>query len=96
MSHARISNGVWTRNVPWKQNGEWRTDISKKTLSDYRLRFTKFVLNEGPTVVISAEALRRVVVGGRDHYANKIWGPFNINPASHTVNGVELPMEVQN
>lgn len=79
----------------WKHKSEWRTDMFKTTLSDGRLRFAKFVLNYGPTIIISAEVLRQVLTGGKDHYANKIWGPFNINPIRRTVNGIEIPMKVQ-
>ena len=94
MGRAIITNGVWTRNVPWKHNGEWRTDIFKSTLSDYRLRFARFVLNGGPAIVIPADDLRRAVAGGRNHYADKIWGPFNINPRTGTVDGNEVQMNV--
>ena len=94
MTRAKITNGVWTRNVPWKHNGEWRTDIFKNTLSDNRLRFARYFLHEGSTIIIPADDLRRAVTGGRDHYADKIWGPFNINPRTGTVNGVKVQMEV--
>lgn len=91
---AKITDGVWTRNVLWEHNSEWRTDIFKKTLSDYRLRFAKFALNCGPTIVIPADDLRRVVTGGRDHYADKIWGPFNINPRAGAVDGIKVQMDI--
>ena len=94
MARATITNGVWTRNVPWEHNGEWRTDTFKKTLSDYRLRFAKFVLHGGSTIVIPADDLRRAVAGGRDHYADKIWGPFNINPKTGTVDGIKVQMGI--
>src|SRR6266849_10774235 len=94
MPRARIANGIWTRKVPWEHNGEWRTDTFKSTLSDPRLRFARFVLQGGPTVVIAAEELRRVLAGGRDHYGFEIWGPFNINPRAGTVDGKRIQMQV--
>jgi hypothetical protein len=94
MGRAKITNGVWTRNVPWEHNGEWRTDIFKSTLSDCRLRFARFVLNGGPAIVIPADDLRRVITGGPNHYANKIWGPFNINPTTGTVDRNRVQMNV--
>lgn len=93
MSRARIHNGVWTRNVPWASNGEWRTDIFKSVLSDSALQQCRFVLEGGPTVLIPADELRRAIVGGADHYEQKIWGPFNINPTAKTVNGQPVQME---
>jgi len=79
--------------VPWGQNGEWRTDVFKTVLADSRLHQCQFLLKDGPTVLIPAAELRRVLVGGRDHYAGGIWGPFNINPARRTVDGNKVEME---
>lgn len=96
MRRAKISDGVWTRIVPWEHNGKWRTDIFKSVLSDDRLQFAKFILNSGPTIMIPADDLRRIVTNGRDHYANKIWGPFNINPTTGAVNGIPVRMDILN
>ena len=90
---AKIESGVWTRNVPWKQqNGEWRADIFKSVLADPRLRECHFILKDGPTLIVPADELRRVLVGGPDHYAGKIWGPFNLNPRQKNVAGVAVQM----
>jgi hypothetical protein len=94
MSRAKITDGVWTRNVPWEKDGEWRTDMFKSVLADPRLLQARFVLAGGPTVLIPVEDLRRVLVGGRDHYYGEIWGPFNINPKRGTVDGHKVQMEV--
>ena len=94
-TRARITNGVWTRNVPWEKDEEWRTDIFKTTLADPRLRTCRFVLRDGPTVLIPAEDLRAVLEGGADHYTGKIWGPFNINPRERTVDGHPVQMETE-
>ena len=95
MSKARIPNGVWTRNVPWEKDGEWRTDMFKTVLADSRLRQARFVLAGGPTVLVPVEELRRVLEGGRDHYyGHKIWGPFNINPKRGTIDRQKVQMEI--
>lgn len=81
-SRAKIVKGKWSRKVPWKQNSVWRADIFKSVLDDSRLEIAEFVLKGGPTVQIPAQELRRVLIGGSDHYGSQIWGPFNINPQS--------------
>lgn len=93
-SRASIVNGVWTRNVPWKNRGVWRTDIFKTVLSDRRLQQCRFVLKGGPTVLVPAEELRRVLGGGAEHYDGKIWGPFDIDPAAHTIDRQRVQMQI--
>ena len=56
----------------------------RKTYS--RLRECWFVFEGDVTVVILAEELRRVVVGGPEYDGSK-WGPFNIDPNQRTVDG---------
>jgi len=95
MGRAKIINGKWTRNVPWEKNVVWRTDIFKTTLEDDRLRVAEFVLQDGRKVLISVQELRRVLVGGTDHYlGGKIWGPFNIDPRAMTLENNPIQMEV--
>ena len=66
----------------------------KTVLADSRLHQARFVLADGPTVLIPVEDLRRVLVGGRDHYyGQKIWGPFNINPKRGTIDGHKVQMD---
>jgi hypothetical protein len=50
----------------------WRTDIVKSTLADPRLKEAEFILNGGPTVIIPATELQRVLIGGPDHYNGEI------------------------
>ena len=91
-SRAKIIEGVWTRRVPWEQKGEWRTDIFKTVLSDPRLKECRFILKDGPTVLIPAGELRRILENGPEHYGGSIWGPFNIDPARNTVDGQKVQM----
>ncbi len=96
MPRAKIADGKWTRRVgrEWEKNGEWRTDIFKSVLSDTRLLQCCFILEGSSTVSIPADALRRIVEGGRDHFSSKIWGPFNINPQRKTVDGQKVEMQI--
>jgi hypothetical protein len=95
ISRAKIVNGVWSRNVPWENNGVWRSDIFKSVLSDPRLQFARYVLTNGEAVLIPVTELRRVVQGGRDHYmGGKIWGPFDIDPQQSTIDGQKVQMEI--
>jgi len=90
------SQGVWVRKIPkrWIRNGEGRTDIFKSVLSDIRLHQCRFVFENGPTVTIPAEELRRIVEGRREHYSGKIWGPFTIDPRGQTLDGLKIKMQV--
>ena len=96
MSKATIQNGKWTRNIPkrWKQGSAWRTDMFKSVLNDARLKEALFLCEEGPSIVISAEELRRVLPKGPDHYDGKIWGPFCIDPSASTVGDQQAVMNV--
>ena len=95
MSNARIEDGVWVRRVTWSSNGVWRTDMFKSVLADERLQFAEFRLKGGPVVRIPKDELQRVLVGGPDHYDDKIWGPFNINPKACTVADVRVQMNIE-
>ena len=66
------------------------SDIPTTVLSDARLRECCFILADGSKVLIPAEDLRRVLLGGREHYQGKIWGPFNINPLRATIEGQKV------
>ena len=96
MSRARRIGTVWFRYVPrtWEQRRAWRTDIHKTVLADSSLSHCCFALEGGPSVVIPAAEVRRVVEGGPERYRGKIWGPFNIDPLHQTINGVTVKMEV--
>jgi hypothetical protein len=93
---AKIVDGTWKRRVPkeWCKGELWRTDIFKSTLSDPRLLRAEFFSDDGPSVVISADELRRVLEGGAEHYGGKIWGPFNIDLKNHTIDGHRVQMEI--
>jgi len=96
MSRARIVNGRWHRNIGggWANGNVWRSDMFKTVLADPRLREAAFAY-KGRTVVIPVEDLRRVLVGGSDHYeGGKIWGPFNIDLDRKEVDGKPVSMQI--
>ncbi len=81
ISRARIIKGKWTRKVPWEKDRIWRTDMFKSVLNDPRLEVAEFILKDGPTVQIPAQDLRRVLIGGPDHYDRQIWGHLILIPS---------------
>ena len=97
ISRAIIIRGRWTRNIPtaWEKDGLWRTGMFKSVLRDERLQEAEFVCEDGPRVIISVEDLRAVLPKLSAHCGNKIWGPFNIDPAASTIDGHKVKMTVQ-
>lgn len=65
--------------------GVWRSDMFKSVLADDRLKEAAFICKGGPTIIVSADDLRRVLPLGSDHYGGQIWGPFNIDPNSKSI-----------
>ena len=98
MSKATIVNGRWSRKIPnaWGEGDIWRADMFKSVLNNARLNEAEFICEGGPTICIPAEDLRRVLPLGRDHYGEKIWGPFNINLATSMIDGHPVRMQIVN
>ena len=96
-SRAKIIKGRWTRRIPitWEKNGLWRTDMFKSVLRDERLQEAEFVCEGGPRVIISVEDLRSVLPKLNAHFSNKIWGPFDIDPAASFIDGHKVKMTVK-
>jgi hypothetical protein len=95
MSRAQIVNGRWSRNVLWKQAGQWRTDMFKSVLADARLKEAEFICKDGPRIIIPADDLRTVLPKGNDHFDGKIWGPFNIDSSNSSVDGHPVRMTIE-
>lgn len=94
LSKAKIIDGIWVRNVTWVYKGVWRADIFKSVLDDPRLIVAEFHLAGGPTVRITKEELKKVLVGDKEHYNKKIWGPFNIDPQRQKINDNKVVMTI--
>ena len=75
--------------------GVWRTDMFKSVLADDRLKVAVFICKEGPTIVVPAEDLRRVLPLGSDHYGGQIWGPFSIDPDTKSIEGRAVKMTLE-
>jgi len=60
MKDSKIQDGTWTHRITTFKDGIWRTIIEKDCLTDDRFQRARFVFDGGPTVLVSAEDLRRV------------------------------------
>lgn len=67
----------------------------KSVLADSALTEAVFLCEGGPTIIVPASELRRILPMGPDHYDGKIWGPFNIDPENHTISGHKVLMDVK-
>lgn len=92
ISRAHIIKGRWKRRVTWHHRGRWRTDMFKSVLKDERSQEAEFICEGGPRIIIPAEDLRAVLPALKDHYDEKIWGPFNIDPIASTIEGQKVRM----
>ena len=66
----------------------------KSVLRDERLKEGIFVCKGGPTISVSAEALRKILPQLHDHFGGAIWGPFTLDPAASTIDGHQVEMTV--
>lgn len=93
MADDDIKDGTWTRRVLWHKGGVWRTIIFKPAVTD-RFRRARFVLVDGPTILVSGEDLRRVVeqrlAPGRSAC------PLRIDPVGRTINKQRLELSIEN
>jgi hypothetical protein len=55
----QTQDGTWTRRVPVLKNGTWKTFILKPWVTDDQFCQARFILVGGPTVLVSADDLRR-------------------------------------
>src|SRR5439155_11509741 len=61
MKTCQIEDGTWTRRVVTHKNGVWRTVIFEPWVTESSFRRARFVLVGGPTILVPAQDLRRVV-----------------------------------
>ena len=61
MSTFKTQDGTWTRRVAVRQKGTWRTSVLRPWLKDHRFQQARFILVGGPTVLVSADDLRRAL-----------------------------------
>jgi hypothetical protein len=94
MKDVDIQDGTWTHRALSRKPGIWSALICEPWVTDARFRQARFILDGGPTVLVSAEDLRRVVAGTRRR--GKVAVPLRIHPEKGTINGqtVELHDDV--
>jgi hypothetical protein len=94
LADSIIEDGTWTLNIPqhFYRNGRWTAWLDRQSIVHPRFQRARFVLAEGPAVLISAADLRRALA---DWLADPNAGnlrPFKIDFEHNTVNGVPVEM----
>ena len=94
-SPINIEDGTWTLNLPQgsrHRDGLWTGWLEREAIVHPRFQRARFVLAEGPAVLISAADLRRALAawladpnGGNSRF-------FKIDFEYNTVNGVPVEM----
>lgn len=92
--NQRIEDGTWTMNLPQRRRGDgaWIAWLDRESIVHPRFQRARFVLAEGPAVLISGADLRRALA---DWLADSNGGtlrPFTIDFEHNTVNGVPVEM----
>jgi hypothetical protein len=93
MNERELKDGTWTQRVVTHRGPVWRTIIRESSLEDGRFRRARFVLEGGPTIVVSAEELRQVVAHRNPRH--KSLCPLRINPTESTINGEKVEIQTQ-
>ena len=93
MNTCEIQDGTWTRRVVTHKSGIWRTIIFEPWVTDSRFRQARFVLAGGPTILVAAEDLRRVVA--QTEVRGRIACPLRIDPEAGTINRQKVEFYVQ-
>ncbi len=90
MEEIEIQDGTWTQRAPRSRNGVWGALVFEPWIADPRFKRARFILEGGPTVLVSAEDLRRVAAGSKKRTEKAI--PLRIDPEKSSINGqpVEL------
>ena len=93
MKDCKMQDGTWTRRVVTHKSDVWRTIIFEPWVSDRRFRQARFVLVGGPTIVVPAEDLRRVVA--QTEVRGRTACPLRIEPNASTINRQKVELHVQ-
>jgi hypothetical protein len=93
MGNYEPKDWVWTQSVATHKDGVWRTIIYNDVLNNGQFRKARFVLADGPTIVVPSGALRDVIAltadRNRDDYV------LSINPAERSINGEKVDFTVE-
>jgi|PlaIllAssembly_1097288.scaffolds.fasta_scaffold3245153_1 hypothetical protein len=97
MADQKIEDGTWTLRVTWHKAGIWRTIIFKPSVTDSRFRRARFVLVDGPTVLVSADDLRRIVEQKLEQLRpGGLACPLSIDPVASTINKQKVDLSIEN
>ncbi|HWW00470.1 MAG TPA: hypothetical protein VNZ64_12290 [Candidatus Acidoferrum sp.] len=94
MAEHEIGDGTWTCRVTWHKDGVWRIVIFKPSVNDSRFRRARFVLVDGPTILVPGEDLRRVVE--QRLRPGKSACPLSIDPVASTINKQKVQVSFEN
>ena len=93
MRKADIQDGTWTQRSVNCRNGVWGAFIFEPWVTDMRFRQARFILEGGPTVLVSAEDLQQVVAGTKRR--GKLAVPLRIDPQKGTINGQKVDFHAE-
>ena len=92
-----MEDGTWTQKVTSHRDGVWRIVIFKSSLTGDRFRRARFVLADGPTVLVPAEDLCRVVEQKLQRLSpGGTACPLSIDPAAGTINKQKVGLSIEN
>ena len=94
MEDDDVKDGTWTCRVTWHKDGVWRIVIFKSSVADARFRRARFVLADGPTVLVPGEELRGVVE--QRVLSGKSACPLSIDPVASTINKQKVVLSIEN
>jgi hypothetical protein len=92
-SPQEMQDGTWTLRVHRNKKGKWWAIIVEQWITDNRFRRARFVLDNGPTVLVSAHELQRVVATIQVRGEHAI--PLQIDPKSGTISHQKVAMEFE-
>jgi hypothetical protein len=93
MRDCEIQDGTWTQRIVTHRSGVWRTIIFEPWVTDRRFRRARFVLVGGPTVLVPAEHLRRVVA--KTKVRGRVACPLRVEPGASTINKQKVQFHVE-
>ena len=93
MKGHELEDGTWTQRVVTHRGSVWRTIIQESSVSDSRFRRARFVLGGGPTILVPADDLRRIIAHRNPRHRSLC--PLRINPTESTINGEKVEIQIR-
>ena len=92
MKKDEIEDGTWTRKLLRYGDAIWKTMIVEENVTHPRFRQARFVLENGPTILVASSELKRVVAGTKRR--GETFVPLRIDLAARTINGQKVEFVV--